>query len=175
MTSSSSVSIAPTSDESNVSVPLWINGEQRLGQDTFDVFSPSRNGVCWSSASAAQEDAIEAVEAAQGAFKSWSLTKPADRAELLLKTAAILEINSQEYASYMSTEMGAEVKVSQSFVLPLAIKMLRDISGRISSICGSVPICQQDGQSGMVVKEPYGVTLGIVPWQVIQSLLCPFQ
>jgi acyl-CoA reductase-like NAD-dependent aldehyde dehydrogenase len=161
---SSSVSIAPTRNEINVSVPLWINGEQEPRQDTFDVFSPSLSSVCWTSASATQEDAIKAVEAAQIAFKSWSLTKPAYRTELLLKTAAILESNAEEYAGYMFTEMGAEIQISQFFVLPLAIQMLKDISGRVSSICGSVPVCQQDGQSGMVIKEPYGVTLGIVPW-----------
>jgi acyl-CoA reductase-like NAD-dependent aldehyde dehydrogenase len=84
--------------------------------------------------------------------------------EILLKTATIMGTNSAEYASYMTTEMGVELAVAQWFMLPLAVSMLRDIAGRTVNICGSVLQCQQDGQSAMVIKEPYGVTLGIVPW-----------
>jgi acyl-CoA reductase-like NAD-dependent aldehyde dehydrogenase len=84
--------------------------------------------------------------------------------ELLLKTATLLEKNSAQYAGFMATEMGVEVPVAQFFMLPLAVSVLRDIAGRTVSLCGTVPHCQQDGQSAIVFKEPYGVTLGIVPW-----------
>lgn len=75
-----------------------------------------------------------------------------------------MESNSAEYASYMAIEMDVEMLVAQFFMLPLAVSMLRDIAGRTVSICGNVSQCQQGGQSAMVFKEPYGVTLGIVPW-----------
>jgi acyl-CoA reductase-like NAD-dependent aldehyde dehydrogenase len=104
------------------------------------------------------------VRSAEEAFRSWSVSKPALRMEILLKTATSLEANSAEYAKCMATEMGVEVPIAQFFMLPLAVSMLRDIAGRTVSICGTVPQCQQDGQSAIVFKEPYGVTLGIVPW-----------
>jgi acyl-CoA reductase-like NAD-dependent aldehyde dehydrogenase len=148
----------------SLTIPLWIDGKEETTSSSFDVINPASNEPCWSAASATADDALRAVESASKAFVSWSKSKPAQRMSVLLKTAEILESNSAEYASYMATEMGAEVSVAQFFVLPLAVGMLRDIAGRIVSICGSVPQCQQDGQSGMVFKEPYGVTLGIVPW-----------
>lgn len=151
-------------DSATVTVPLWIDGKEEIGTSTFDVFSPVSNGVCWNAASANREDAIRAVESSQEAFRSWSKTKPVVRSEILLKTASILEANAAEYASYMSTEMGAEAAVSQFFVLPLAIQMLKDLAGRVSTISGSAPIVQQEGQSSIVYKEPYGVILGICPW-----------
>jgi acyl-CoA reductase-like NAD-dependent aldehyde dehydrogenase len=158
--------MAPSSDTNGTSltIPLWIDGKEETTSSSFDVINPASNEPCWSAASATADDALRAVESASKAFVSWSKSKPAQRMSVLLKTAEILESNSAEYASYMATEMGAEVSVAQFFVLPLAVGMLRDIAGRIVSICGSVPQCQQDGQSGMVFKEPYGVTLGIVPW-----------
>jgi acyl-CoA reductase-like NAD-dependent aldehyde dehydrogenase len=64
----------------------------------------------------------------------------------------------------MRTEMGADVADSQGFVVPLSIRILRDIAGRITSICGSSPAVEADGQSAIVYKEPMGVILGIVPW-----------
>ncbi|KAH7094474.1 aldehyde dehydrogenase domain-containing protein [Paraphoma chrysanthemicola] len=152
------------SNGTSMSIPLWIGGTEQEASSTFDVISPGSGKVCWSAASATSQDALKAVEAADKAFASWSKTKPAKRMEVLLKTASILEGNSAEYAGYMATEMGIEVSVAQSFMLPIAVGMMRDIAGRTVSICGSVPQCQQDGQSAIVFKEPYGVTLGIVPW-----------
>lgn len=70
----------------------------------------------------------------------------------------------EENAEYMRTEMGADVGASQGFVVPLAIRMLRDVAGRITSICGSVPVVEAEGQRAMVFKEAMGVILGIVPW-----------
>ncbi|KAF1962130.1 aldehyde dehydrogenase family protein [Byssothecium circinans] len=155
---------APAQNGTSVTVPLWIDGQEELRQDTFDVFSPVSNDICWNAVAASREDAIRAVETSQEAFKSWSKTKPAVRSEVLLKTAAVLEVNAAEYASYMSTEMGAENFVAQFFVLPLAVQMLKDLAGRSLSITGFVPTVQQEGQSSIVYKEPYGVTLGICPW-----------
>lgn len=151
------------SNGSELSIPLWIDGKEVAASSTFDVISPSSNEACWSAASATAADALQAVESADKAFASWSKTKPAKRMEVLLKTANILEENSTEYAKYMATEMGVDIPVAQFFMLPLAVAMLRDIAGRTVSICGVVPQCQQDGHSAITFKEPYGVTLGIVP------------
>lgn len=145
-------------------VPLLINGNEVVHSSLFDVFSPSTDEVTWKAVSASTEDAIKAVEAAQAAFGPWSKTKPSTRTQILLKTADILESNIEEYANYMMTEMGANQGAAQFFVVPLAIAMCRDIAGRISTVCGSVPVVAAEGQSAMVWKEPYGVTLGIVAW-----------
>ncbi len=153
-----------TNGHAATTIPLWINGKEELPSSSFDVYSPTLNETCWKAATATPEDALRTVECAQEAFKSWSKTKPALRSEILMKTASHLEINAAEYAGYMVTEMGAEIGVARFFVLPLAVQMLRDIAGRVFSLAGSVPTCQQDGQSCIVFKEPYGVTLGIVPW-----------
>ena len=151
-------------DSSPTSVPLIINGQEEFTPSTFDVISPYSNRVCWTASSATPKDALRAVEAAESAFPAWSRTKPADRRDILLKAADILEERLEQNAEYMRIEMGANVGASQFFVVPLAIRMLRDIAARITSICGSVPVVEQEGQSAIVYKEPMGVILGIVPW-----------
>lgn len=147
-----------------VSVPLLINGKEEFLPTTFDVISPYTNQTCWTAAAAAPQDAIRAVEAADAAFPAWSQTKPTVRRDVLFKTADILEQRLATNAEYMRTEMGADVGASEGFVIPLAIRMLRDIASRITSICGSVPAVEMEGQSAMVFKEAMGVILGIVPW-----------
>ena len=145
-------------------VPLIINGKEETTSETFDVISPYNGQVCWKAASATPSDAIKAVEAAEAAFPAWSRTKPNARRDILLKTADILERQLKENAAIMRTEMGADVFASEGFISPMAIGMLKDIAGRVSSICGSVPVVEEEGQSAIVYKEPMGVILGIVPW-----------
>lgn len=145
-------------------VPLWINGKEKLSSSAFDVISPLTSRVCWQAASAGDEDVTQAIEAAQAAFPTWSKTKPVTRQNILLKAAELLEANADEYASFMRTEMGAELTVAAHFVVPLSIAMLRDIASRVPTVCGIMPVCQGDVTSAIVYKEPYGVILGIVPW-----------
>ncbi|KAH8429856.1 aldehyde dehydrogenase [Aspergillus melleus] len=145
-------------------IPLIINGKEEIPDSTFDVISPYTNERCWTTASASPQDAIRAVEAADAAFPAWSQTKPTVRRDILLKAADILESRLEQNAEFMRTEMGADVGASQFFIVPLGIRMLRDIAGRITSICGSVPVVEEEGQSAIVYKEPMGVILGLVPW-----------
>ncbi|KAK1143232.1 hypothetical protein N8T08_006932 [Aspergillus melleus] len=145
-------------------IPLVINGKEEIPDSTFDVISPYTNERCWTTASASPQDAIRAVEAADAAFPAWSQTKPTVRRDILLKAADILESRLEQNAEFMRTEMGADVGASQFFIVPLGIRMLRDIAGRITSICGSVPVVEEEGQSAIVYKEPMGVILGLVPW-----------
>lgn len=150
-------------------VSLWIDGREEPGSSTFDVVCPHDNQTCWKAASATTKDAFQAVEAAQLAFPNWSKTKPSIRQDILLRAANLLEARAEEYAGFMTSEMGAESGLARCFVLALSIQMLRDIAYRISSICGSVPTCLEDGASAMICKEPYGVVLGIVPWYGLGS------
>lgn len=158
-TSSNSVSAPPV-------IPLIINGKEEHAASTFDVISPYTNKTCWPAASATPQDAIRAADAAEAAFPAWSQTKPTVRRDILLKAADILESRLEQCAEYMRTEMGADVGASQFFVVPLGIRMLREVASRITSICGSVPVVEMEGQSAMIYKEPMGVILGLVPWYV---------
>lgn len=145
-------------------VPLLINGKEEYPSANFNVISPYTNQACWTAAAATPQDAIRAVEAADAAFPAWSQVKPTVRRDVLLKAADLLEARLEQNAEFMRTEMGADVGASQGFVVPLAIRMLRDVAGRITSICGCVPEVEAEGQSAIVFKEPMGVILGIVPW-----------
>ncbi|TQV98606.1 aldehyde dehydrogenase family protein [Cordyceps javanica] len=158
-------------------VPLLIDGKEEAGAATFDVVSPYTGAACWSAAAATERDAVRAVDAAAAALPGWSRVKPAARRDVLLRAADILESRLEESAAYMRAEMGADVGASQFFVVPLSIRMLRDVAGRIASICGSVPVVEDEGRSAMVLKEPVGVVLGIVPWNApyvfgIRSAAC---
>jgi len=154
----------PESNASGVVVPLWIDGKEVFTESTFDVVSPNTDKTCWKSTSASKDHALRAVEAAQAAFPSWSKTKPDFRRDILLKAADLLEARIKENGRYLMTEIGTDAGSAMHFIIPVAISMCRDIASRISSVLGSVPVCEDSGTSAIVFKEPYGVTLGIVTW-----------
>ncbi|KAJ5425208.1 hypothetical protein N7465_000278 [Penicillium sp. CMV-2018d] len=166
-----------TTQTTDLTVPLLINGHEEITPKTFPVTSPYTNTTIWTASAATPQDAIRAVEAADAAFPSWSQTKPTVRRDILFKAADILEARLDTNAEYMRQEMGADVGASAGFVVPLAVRMLREVASRITSICGSVPVVETEGQSAIVFKEAMGVILGIVPWNApyvfgIRSAAC---
>ena len=160
-----SADIATTANQkSPLTVPAFINGQPTQLSSTFPVISPYTGQTAWYSASASPSDAVDTVVAASAAFPSWATTKPSKRRDILLKAAQLLEERADQWSAVMRTEMGADYGASQKFVLPVGISMLRDCAARTSAIQGAVPTVDTDGQTAMVLKEPIGVVLGIVPW-----------
>ena len=157
--------------ESSETVPLWINGKEEQSTDTFSVISPLNNGECWNASSASVDQAVAAVEAAKTAFSSWSTTKLALRERIILKAADLIEERGEYLGKIMLMEMGTDVKVPPFFVR-LAVNFCRDLAGRIMTLQGAVPVCQDEGRSAIVFKEPYGVVFGIVPWNAPCVLGC---
>jgi acyl-CoA reductase-like NAD-dependent aldehyde dehydrogenase len=147
-----------------ITVPLHINGQDVTTEHTYDVINPGTGKVIWRAASASKRDAINAVETAQAAFPAWSRTKPAQRRDILLKAADILSSRGDELAQYMIEETGSGAPFALGFNIPITVEMLKDVAGRISGICGTAPVCQDDNTSAIVYKVPYGVILGIAPW-----------
>jgi acyl-CoA reductase-like NAD-dependent aldehyde dehydrogenase len=149
---------------SKITIPLLINGKETITSTIFDVISPSTEEHLWQCSGVSKSEALDAVSAAEAAFQSWSRTKPAFRRDILLKAAVLFEKRADECHEFMMKETGAAEAFSK-FNTDTTAEMFRDISGRIvSALQGEIPICQQEGTSALVVKDPYGVVLGIAPW-----------
>ncbi|KAJ7255184.1 Aldehyde/histidinol dehydrogenase [Mycena rebaudengoi] len=144
-------------------IPLLINGQEKTSTSTFPVVSPVSHTTIWSCSSASSADAEAALAAASAAFPIWSKTKPAARRTILLKVADLLEQRADELKAHMNEETGSPDPFA-AFNVATTAEHLRDTAGRCSAIMGNIPICQEDGTSALLVKEPYGVVLGIAPW-----------
>ncbi|RYP14074.1 hypothetical protein DL765_006608 [Monosporascus sp. GIB2] len=145
-------------------VPLIINGKEVVTKGTFPVVSPLTCKEIWSCSSASKQDVSDAVGAAEAAFPAWSKTKPSQRRDLFLRAADIVLRRKEELGSYMHHEIGAD-KDYQEFILGLAVEGLRDTAGRIAgAVQGQVPESIHDGMKAIIYKKPYGVVLGIAPW-----------
>ncbi|KAF2679853.1 aldehyde dehydrogenase [Lentithecium fluviatile CBS 122367] len=151
-------------NDTSYTVPLLINGKEVTTTTTFPVTSPSSHKQIWSGSSASLDDVKSAISAAQAAFLAWAKTKPSARRDIFLKAADIFSARAEEVGRYMEEETGSAPAFSSGFNVPLTAEMFKDVAGRCSTITGIIPTCAQEGTSALVVKEPYGVVLGIAPW-----------
>jgi acyl-CoA reductase-like NAD-dependent aldehyde dehydrogenase len=152
------------SPDSSYTVPLLINGKEVTTQTTFSVTSPTTHEKIWQSSSASLDDVKAATSAAQAAFPAWSKIKPTAKRAIFMKAADIIDSRADELADYMKIETGAISPFANGFNVPKCADMLRDVAGRLSTVMGSIPTCEEEGTSALIVKEPIGTVLAIAPW-----------
>ena len=155
--------IAKNPNSNYAVIPLIINNESVVADTIFDVTSPATGEVIDRCAGATVDDANRAVAAAKAAFPGWSSMKPYDRRDILMKAADIMVSRKEELIRYQMEETNA----GRSFVektFKMGVTFLKDFAARIPSIEGVVPSVSEDGECAMVIKQPYGVVLGIAPW-----------
>jgi len=156
---------------STFTVPFLIDGKEVVSPTTFPVVSPSDSETLWQCSSASVKDAMSTVEAASAAFPAWSKTKPSFRRNIFLKAADLLDKREGECHGYLMRETGA-LEQSAKFNTTITTEMLRDVSGRIEqALHGEIPVCGQEGTEALLVKEPFGVVLGIAPWYARRGCL----
>ncbi|KAI9052637.1 hypothetical protein LZ554_003976 [Drepanopeziza brunnea f. sp. 'monogermtubi'] len=146
-----------------LTVPLLINGRDVTTSKTIDVTSPTGQ-VIHRAAAAGVADAIAAVEAAQAAFPAWAATTPDAKRKIFYKAADLLEARLEEAGKCEEAETGALPSFAGGFDVTTAIAGLRSVAGEIGSVLGSIPSTNNPKREALVLKEPFGVILGMAPW-----------
>ncbi|KAK6362481.1 hypothetical protein LTS17_012822 [Exophiala oligosperma] len=144
-------------------VPLWIDGCEVLTGQTFDVVSPVNGKVCWKAASADESDAIAAVEAASTAFELWSKTKPAARRDIFLRAHGLLRERRELAKNYSHVET-ASPDAQFAFEYNAGMELCLQLANLPAALNGIVPETDEAGSRAIVIREPFGVVLGIAPW-----------
>lgn len=75
-----------------------------------------------------------------------------------------MEARAAELSEYMMQETGAQTFWAEGFNIPVAVDILKDMAGRSTQLGGDAPLLAESGKMGLVLKEPYGVVVGIAPW-----------
>ncbi|MCJ1427414.1 hypothetical protein MMC29_005317 [Sticta canariensis] len=157
-----------TNTSANI-IPLQINGKDVKTSTTYKVVNPTTNELAWESCSASNSEAIEAADAAQAAFPAWSKTKVSTRRDIFLKAADVMIRRADELSNYIKTETGADESFT-AFNVFASAEQLRDVAGRIPTVVGHLPAYNSEDRSAMILKEPFGVVLGIAPWNAAYFL-----
>ncbi|KAI6710406.1 hypothetical protein JHW43_007053 [Diplocarpon mali] len=147
-----------------LTIPLQINGLDVTTPQTLPISSPATGRVLHHASCAGPAEATLAVEAAAAAFPAWAAVPPDDKRAIFLKAADELERRRDEAGQAEEEETGARPAFAGGFDVPLAVSALRDVAGKIATVQGSIPTMGDPARSALVVKEPFGVVLGIAPW-----------
>ncbi|GAB7349464.1 hypothetical protein MBLNU459_g0177t1 [Dothideomycetes sp. NU459] len=144
---------------------LFINGEfvPSLEGKQFDVESPYTEEKVATVYEALPADVDAAVKAAEAAFPAWDEMGPFPRADLFYKLADLLERAGPELAHLEALCIGRPV--SKYLEHYMGAKVLRMYAGLAQDSQGGTSL-NTPGHVNMIVRQPFGVTGGIVPWNI---------
>jgi succinate-semialdehyde dehydrogenase/glutarate-semialdehyde dehydrogenase len=146
-----------------LSTQLYIDGKWVNGASTMPVTNPSDESVIANVQISSEEQCIEAVDAAHGAFKSWAKTAPRVRGEILRKAFEIMVAESDRLAEIISRENGKVLSDAKGEVL-YAAEFFRWFSEEAVRINGEYRTSPSGDKRIIVTKQPIGVSLLITPW-----------
>jgi benzaldehyde dehydrogenase (NAD) len=146
-------------------VKLMIGDREMASADgrTFRRLDPVSGEVASEAAAATIADAIAAAEAAARALPAWSALGPAERRNLLLAAANVIQSRTEDFAEAMIAETGATPAWCE-FNVRLAAQMLVEAALMTTQIAGETLPTDRPNAASMTVRAPAGVVLGIAPW-----------
>jgi aminobutyraldehyde dehydrogenase len=144
---------------------MLIGSRMEAGSETEENVLNPRTGqsiLHLAEASTGQIDA--AVDAASAAFAKWSRTTPAERSGYLLKIAAAIESQAQEFAALESLNCGKPINAVLNDEIPAIVDCYRFFAGAVRCMPGNVAGEYMARHTSMIRRDPIGVVASIAPW-----------
>lgn len=130
---------------------------------TMEVLNPATGDTIAEVPACTAADVDAAVEAAAQALPDWLDSTPAERAELLLKLADVLDEHAEELAEIESRNVGKPLPYARD-EMPICADNLRFFAGAARILEGRSAGEYMKGYTSMIRREPIGVVGGIAPW-----------
>jgi len=128
----------------------------------FKTINPATEEVISEYETMPNKEVLNTAKNSHAAFYEWKQLDISERAIYFKKLASVLRKNKDSYAKLMTTEMGKPIKQSLSEVEKCA--WTAEIYADKSAEWLEEEAVQADGKKHMVVFEPLGVILSIMPW-----------
>ncbi|THE64121.1 aldehyde dehydrogenase [Salinadaptatus halalkaliphilus] len=150
--------------ESLPSTDLYIDGEWVPAADgeTFATVDPATGDAITDVAAAQEPDVDAAVDAARAAFPAWRDVDPDERGRIVYRIGQLIREHKDELAAIESLDQGKPRSQAESDMIGAA-RYFEYYAGAADKLEGkSVPIGTD--QVDYTVREPYGVSAQITPW-----------
>lgn len=131
----------------------------------IDNFQPATGKVYSLIPDSDKEDVQAAVEAAQRAFPSWSVTPKEERSRLLLRLAALIDANLERLAQAESKDNGKPVSLARTVDIPRASSNFHFFATAIEQFSSESHI-MEDKAVNYTLRKPVGVAGCISPWNL---------
>jgi betaine-aldehyde dehydrogenase len=128
---------------------------------TLDVINPATEKPIAHLDRAGVEETDRAVAGAKKAYPAWRAVKPADRARLMRRVAALVEQHGEELAKLETANVGKPLGDSR-WEVGMVADVFHFYAGAVEKHYGeTIPVA---GGVDMTFREPLGVVGLIVPW-----------
>ena len=149
---------------------LFIGGEWRKTAEDIPVLNPATEEEIGRLPHADQSDLDDALEAAEKGLKIWSATPPVERANVLIKAAALMRERQEEIATAITAEHGKPLPQARLEVIR-GCEFFEWDAGEATRTYGRV-IPSAPGLRNIVHHQPIGIVLGLSPWNFPMSQPC---
>ena len=151
--------------------PAIIGGERVNGNGAFEDIDPSTGQPCATVARCGEAEVDQAVEAARQTYENnWRRTTPDERARILHKIAGLLRRDHEELSRLESMDTGKPLKQAQADAT-VAARYFEFYANTIESLYGDTIPALADTFT-YTVREPFGVTGHIIPWNYPIQMGC---
>jgi 1-pyrroline dehydrogenase len=130
---------------------------------TAEIINPASGETIGEVPEGTQADVDRAVEAAAKAWAEWREVTPAERAELLLKLADVIDEHTEELAQIESQNVGKPLAAARD-EMPVCADNLRFFAGAARILEGRATGEYMTGYTSWIRREPIGVVGQITPW-----------
>lgn len=153
------------------SYPAIIGGERVHISSTFEDIDPSTGQPCAEVARCGKSEIDWAVEAARETYENtWRRTTPVERARVLHKISALLRRDHEELVWLESIDTGKPLKQARTDAT-VAARYFEFYADTVESLYGDTIPALQD-HLVYTLREPYGVTAHITPWNYPIQISC---
>lgn len=142
----------------------FVGGEWRRPSTSEygPVFNPADGSLIAEAALGSAEDIDEAVCDSERAFREWQRTLPSQRSRILISIARALRERSEEFAKTETLDNGKPLSQARGDVEGAA-RYFEFFGGAADKLNGdTIPLSPE--HLAYTVREPYGVTGHILPW-----------
>jgi len=145
----------------------WVDAQ---GGETFEVINPATSEVIAHVPKGAPEDAQKALEAADRAFKEWSILPPIKRGTILRQAAQLARERREELGRVLTIEQGKPLKEAIGEINASA-EALEYFAEEARRMIGETIPTDSPRRRSIVIKQPIGVVVAIGPWNYPVLLL----
>jgi betaine-aldehyde dehydrogenase len=143
----------------------FIDGESLASDgETEPILNPATGEEMALAANSTPADVDRAVAAARSAFETYSRSTPAERAQVLLRLADLVEEHGEELARLEALNAGKPIGAVTNDEIPVMADNLRFFAGAARCLEGRAAGEYMDGYTSYTRREPVGVIAQITPW-----------
>ena len=153
-----------------ITLQNYIGGQLVEGSDYLDNISPATGEVFSRVPNSTAADLEKAIAAAREAFPSWSEASIADRSEILLRLADLIEERLQPLAEAESQDTGKPVWLALEVDIPRAVANFRFFASAIVNQASEAHLLEGKAVN-YTRRAPLGIVGCISPWNLPLYLL----